>query len=111
MTAVEAERLAEAPFVAGMTVNVMMPPATASPAFLAVTITASGFAKAAPTAPTWSVLPVTGVRVKPWLWKAPMSGGESSGSPRWSALTPFVAEPAPIARLPGSKAMVCVGPP
>ena len=40
-----------------------------------------------------------------------MSGGESSGSPRWSVVTPVTAVPAPMAGLPGSRAMVWVGPP
>ena len=53
-----------------------------------------------------------GVRVNPWLWNAPMSGlGLSSGSPRWSVVTPLTAVPAPMAALPGSRARVWVGPP
>ena len=32
---------------------------------------------------------------------APISGGESIGWPRWSALTPPIAAPAPMATLPG----------
>ena len=35
-----------------------------------------------------------------------MSGGESSGSPRWSVVTPVTAVPAPMAGLPGSSAIV-----
>ena len=46
-----------------------------------------------------------------WLWKAPMSGGEASGSPRWSVVMPLTAVPAPMAGLPGKRAMVSVGPP
>ena len=46
-----------------------------------------------------------------WVWKAPMSGVESSGSPRWSVRTPVTATPSPIAGLPVSRAMVWVGPP
>ena len=70
-------------------VKVTMPPATGSIGLLAVTTTASGLAKAVPSVVCCGVLPATGVRVKPWLWKAPMSGGESSGSPRWSVVTPL----------------------
>ena len=47
------------------------------------------------------------------VWKAPMSGmGESSAKPRWSVVMPAIGDvPAPMAGLPGSRAMVCVGPP
>ena len=45
------------------------------------------------------------------VWKAPMSGGESSGTPRWSVVTPLTAVPLPMAGLPGRRAMVWVGPP
>ena len=65
-----------------------------------------------PMAVDCGVLPAMGVRVKPWLWKAPMSG---SGGVQWlAALVGGDAEtamPAPMAGLPGSKAMVWVGPP
>ena len=44
---VEAERLAEAPFAAGMTAKVTMPPATGSSDSLTVTVIASGFASGA----------------------------------------------------------------
>ena len=71
-----------------------------------------GLTKAVPGAVDCGVLPATGVTVKPWLWKAPISGlGESRGSPRWSVVTPATATPAPNAGLPGSRAMVWVGPP
>ena len=93
------------------TVKVTVPPATGSSGLLAVTTTASGSAKAVPSVVCWRVLPATGVIVNPWLWKAPISGGESSGSPRSSVVTPLTAVPAPMAGLPGKRAMVAVGPP
>ena len=46
-----------------------------------------------------------------WVWKAPMSGRASrarSRAGRWSAP---MAVPWPMAGLPGSRAMVWVGPP
>ena len=93
-------------------VKVTTPPATGSTAFLAVTVTPSGSANAAPVIADCGESPGTTVRVKPWLWKAPMSGsGESRGSPRWSVVMPLTAVPAPMAGLPGSRAMVSVGPP
>src|ERR1700679_1674060 len=64
------------------TVNVTVPPATGSSGLLAVTTTARGLAKAVPAVVCWGVLPVTGVIVKPGVWKAPMAGGERRGSPR-----------------------------
>ena len=110
MLAVAAESVAERSLAGA--VNVKMPPATGSTGLLAATLTARGFANAVPVAVDCGVLPGMGVSVKPWLWKAPMSGlGESSGSPRWSLVTPVTAMPAPKAGLPGSRAMVWVGPP
>ena len=73
-------KAAEAPDVGA--VNVRMPPATGSTGLFAVTFTASGFANAIPSVVDCGVLPTTGVIVNPWLWNAPMSGGESSDSPR-----------------------------
>ena len=107
---VPAVRAAEAPEDGA--VNVTMPPATGSSGLLAVTMTASGLAKAVPSVVCWGVLPATVVRVNPWLWKAPMSGGRVE---RLAALVGGdagrSAVPAPMAGLPGSRAMVSVGPP
>ena len=104
-----AERPADAPDDGA--VKVTAPPATGSIGLLAVTTSASGLGKPVPSVVCWGVLPETRVSVKPWLWKAPMSGDESSGSPRWSVVMPLAAVPAPIAGLPGSRAIVGVGPP
>ena len=62
----------------------MKPPSTGSAGLLAVTATASGLANAVLTTAVCGVLPATGVRVKPWLWKAPMSTRPARGNPRWS---------------------------
>ncbi len=81
IVAVPLERTAEAPLEGAL--KLIMPPATGSIGFLAVTVTASAFLNAWPVGADCGVLPVTGVSVNPWLWNAPMSGfGESSGSPR-----------------------------
>ncbi len=45
------------------------------------------------------------------VWKAPMSTVVPRIRPRWSVVTPATLVPAPMAGLPGSKAMVWVGPP
>ena len=77
-----------------------------------MTVTASGLAKAVLIAADCGVLPLTGVRVNPWLWKAPMSTPVPGRlTPRWSVVTPLTAMPVPMAGLPGSRAMVWVGPP
>ena len=84
MIAVAAERLAEAPFGAGSTEKSTTPPATC-PGYrelFVVTVTASGLANASSESVPCGVLPVTTVRVNPWLWKAPMSVGVSKGAPR-----------------------------
>ncbi len=64
-------------------------------------------------ASTWAVAEVgpemVAVGGGPWNWKAPKSGGELTGKPRWSVAMP--AAPLPRAGLPGSRAMVWVGPP
>src|SRR5262245_54236260 len=69
-------------------------------------------------ATTWVPVPAAGPRIRAvvstgcvCVWNAPISGGESNGEPRWSVVTPRTAEPLPIAGLPGSRAMVGVGPP
>ena len=49
------------------------PPLTGSTGLLAVTVTASGLANGVPMLAVCGVLPATGVKVKPWLSKAPMS--------------------------------------
>ena len=46
-----------------------------------------------------------------WVWKAPISGGESSGKPRWSVVTPGIVVPLPMAGLPASNGTVHVAPP
>ena len=80
------------------------PPSTGSTGLLAVTVTASGLLKNPPTAAVCGVLPATGVRVKPWLSKAPMSTVPLSmrTEPRWSVVTPLTTTPAPMAGLPES---------
>ena len=83
MTAVPAESVAEAP-VPEFNVKVTTPPFTGSTAFLAVTVTASGFANACVTAGRLRGAAATGVRLKPWLWKAPMSTWPGPRWPRWS---------------------------
>lgn len=97
----------------------MTPPATGSAEFLAVTVTASGLAKAVPVRACCPVPPVTSVMANPWLWKAPISGllGKSRGWLRWSlvicVLVPGKSATAPAWRagLPGSNGIVGVGPP
>ena len=113
-------RLAEAPLAGAEKVTI--PPATGSRGLLAVTMTAKGLAKGELTGVPCGVLPVTGVKVNPWLSKAPMSTvpltTRGKPAPRWSvvsglplASTASALLPASMAGLPGSRAMVCVGPP
>ena len=64
-------RLAEAPLAGAEKVTI--PPATGSRGLLAVTMTAKGLAKGELTGVPCGVLPATGVKVNPWLSKAPMS--------------------------------------
>ena len=110
IVAKEADRVADAPEVGA--VNITTPPLIGSAELLAVTVTAKGFAKAVPPDAVCPVPPATRLSVNPWLWKAPISGlGASSGSPRWSVVTPVTATPAPMAGLPGSRAKVSVVPP
>ena len=107
--AVPAERAAEAPLDGA--VKLITPPSTGSIGLLAVTVSSSGWPNAVLIRADCGVLPATGVRMNPWLWKAPMSGlGASSGKLRWSVVRPMAA-PWPMAGLPGSRAMVWVGPP
>ena len=96
----------------GLATKLTTPPSTGSTGLLAVTVTASGLANGVPMSDVCGVLPGTGVRVKPWLSKAPMSTAPTRPSPRWSvAGTPAPLVPASMAGLPGSRAMVWVGPP
>ena len=79
-------------------------------------MTAKGLAKGELTGVPCGVLPATGVKVKPWLSKAPMSTVPLTirGSPRWSVATPAgisTVLPPPMTGLPGNRAMVWVGPP
>ena len=103
------ERFAEAPVGPEVTLKVTTPPATGSTGLLAVTVTARG--KVASIAALCAVLPPSGSMVNPWLWKAPMSTDAPIGSPRWSVVIPWIDVPAPMAGLPGKRAMVRVGPP
>ncbi len=73
MTTDEAERVAEAPLPAGMATKLTTQVLTGSTGLLAITVTASGLANAAPMNDVCELLPATGVRVKPWLSKAPIS--------------------------------------
>ena len=115
MVAVPADRVAAAPS-AGLTVNVTTPPATGSAGLLAVTVTASGLAKAvagrrglrraAGDRRQGESLALEGADVDraahdPRL--AALVGGDAGG------IRPLL--PASMAGLPGSRAMVGVGPP
>ena len=74
MTAVAAESVAEAPAVGAA--KPMTPPSTGLtnwPTSWAATVKTSGLANAAPALAVCGVLPLPAVRVRPWLWKAPMS--------------------------------------
>ena len=73
MTAEGSRKIAVAPLAAGLATKVTTPPSTGSIGLLAVTVTASGLAKAVPMVEVCGVLPGTTARVKPWLSKAPMS--------------------------------------
>ncbi len=70
-----------APLAAGATSKRTTPPLTGSTGLLAVTLTAR-LANAAPMFAVCGVLPATGVSVKPWLSKAPMSGAPTRPWPR-----------------------------
>ena len=106
--------VADAPLGGG--VNPTRPPATGSLGFLAVTVTTRrDDGKAVSTPVDWPLPEVTAI-VNPLDSKAPMSTTVLTmrGRPRWSVVTPAGMRallPAPMAWLPGSKAMVCVGPP
>ena len=71
MPAVAAESVAEAPVFGAA--KLTTPPATGSTGSLAVTVTASGLPNVEPAAVDCGVLSATEARVKPALWKAPMS--------------------------------------
>ncbi len=102
---------ADAPLAGG--VNVTRPPATGSFELLAVTVTTSGAANT-PEA-VWPLPEVTAM-VNPLDSKAPISTVPLTMrlNPRWSVVTPAGMRallPASMAGLPGSRAMVWVGPP
>ena len=106
-------RVADAPLAGG--VNVTRPPATGSLGLLAVTVTTSGAGKAVSTPVDWPLPEVTAM-VNPLDSKAPMSTTVLTmrARPRWSVVTPAGMRallPASMAGLPGSRAMVWVGPP
>ena len=106
-------RIADAPLAGG--VNVTRPPATGSLGLLAVTVATSGFGKAVSTPVDWPLPEVTAM-VNPLDSKAPMSTTVLTmrGRPRWSVVTPAGMRallPASMAGLPGSRAIVWVGPP
>ena len=106
-------RVADAPLPGG--VKVTRPPATGSLALLAVTVATSGAEKAVSTLVDCPLPEVTAM-VNPLDSKAPMSTVllTMRGSPRWSVVTPpgmRALLPASMAGLPGSRAIVCVGPP
>ena len=106
--------VADAPFSGG--VNLTRPPATGSLGFLAVTFTTSPVdGKAVSTPVDWPLPEVTAM-LNPLDSNAPMSTTVLTmrGRPRWSVVMPEGTRellPEPMAWLPGSKAMVCVGPP
>ena len=77
-------KIAVAPLADGSGRNVTTPPSTGSTGLLAVTVTASGLAKAVPIFAVCGVLPGTIAKVKPWLSKAPMSTPPNRPNPRWS---------------------------
>ncbi len=114
-------------------VIVCAPPVSFSSSWPRVSVIVCGVAKAVGSKVIISAAPRTLARLTAWrrlrspdgeptpssvvftvsglVWKAPMSGvGESSGKPRWSVVWPSAA-PLPMAGLPGSRAMVWVGPP
>src|SRR5438874_8710110 len=99
---------ADAPLAGG--VNVTSPPATGSLGLLAVTVTTNGAEKAWDRSVDWPLPEVTAM-VNPWLSKAPMSTGPTRPNPRWSVAEAPVLVPASMAGLPGSRAIVWVGPP
>src|SRR5687767_11734659 len=101
--------LADAPAADRTGANVTRPPATGSPNALE-TVAVTGAAKVVPTYVDWPP-PTLAATLKPRLWKAPMSTWPGRATPRWSVVTPATTAPAPRAGLPGSSAMVRVGPP
>ena len=114
MTAAGSKNIAVAPLDAGWPTKVATPPLTGSTGLLAVTLTASGWAKAVPMLEVCGVAPVTTATVKPWLSKALRCHGGRPGSGRgWSFAGDVrsAGASASIAGLPGSSAMVWVGPP
>src|SRR5262249_52486485 len=110
--AVNAPPLIEAPLPAGFGEKVTVPAVTGTLGSLALTDTASGVGKDLLVAVLW-LLPPVGVRVKPWLSKAPRSVPPSLGRlmPRASAPGAPAAVPASKAGLPRSRAIVRTLPP
>ncbi len=106
-------RVADAPLCGG--VNVTRPPATGSIGLLAVTVATSGFENAVKMPVDWPLPEVTAM-VNRLDSKAPMSTTPPTtrGRPRWSVVTPAGISsllPESMAGLPGSRAIVWVGPP
>ena len=105
--------VADAPLCGG--VNVTRPPATGSLGLLAMTVATSGAGKAVSMPVDWPLPEVTAM-VNPLDSKAPMSTTPLTmrERPRWSVVTPAGMRallPASMAGLPGSRAIVWVGPP
>ena len=91
MTAAEVKKIAVAPLAAALATKLTTPPFTGSTGLLAVTVTASGLANGVTDRPlSAGCCRRTGVRVKPWLSKAPMSTVPSTmrAEPRWSVVAP-----------------------
>src|SRR5271157_1682613 len=115
VTGTDGLSVAEAPLAGGA--KVTTPPSTGSPELFGVTVTCSAFGNAVLTSANW-LLPAVTARVKPDDSKAPMSTvpptTRGKSVPRWSVVMPEGIRallPASMAGLPGSNAMVCVGPP
>ena len=80
---------------------------TALVPFMAVTVTLNGV-----SAVTCPVGPARVSAVTVEIWNVPTQGGVVTGCPRWSVVTLAGSPPPlPTAGLPGSRAMVRVGPP
>src|SRR4051794_40402894 len=112
MVTVVAESVAEAP-PTGVTAKLTTPPSTGSIESLAVTVMANALGNGWLIGVDWELVPWTSASLKPWLWKAPMSGAIPFGraTPRWSVPGAPLGVPALIAGLPGSTGIVGVGPP
>ena len=114
MTAEEAEKIAVAPSADGSATKVTTPPSTGSTGLLAVTVTASGLANAVPMFAVCGVLPATAVKCEALALEGADVDAADAGrsrAGRWRGCPRSMALPASIAGLPGSRAMVWVGPP